>query len=54
MTGIEIGLAIWFACVLMAAAYVLAATSGGHEHQPSPHPNGRCPICGLDATQETR
>lgn len=40
--------AIFYACVLMYGALVVVRAIAGHAFQPSEHPNGRCPICGLD------
>ena len=39
--------------LVLAGIYHFARHVAAHEHQPSPHPNGRCPICGL-AFQEAR
>lgn len=39
--------------VLLPGLYAFARHVAGHITQSSPHPNGRCPICGL-AFQETR
>ena len=45
--------AIAVAALVLVGIYHFAAHVAAHEHQPSPHPNGRCAICGL-AFQETR
>lgn len=45
------------ALVILAAIgpglYLFAAHVASHVHQPPVHPNGRCPICGLDAQEQT-
>lgn len=39
--------------LVLAGIYAFARHVAAHTHQPPVHPNGRCPICGLDF-QETR
>ena len=39
--------------LVLPGLYAFARHVAAHVHQPSPHPNGRCEICGL-AFQETR
>lgn len=38
--------------LVLVGLYFFARHVAAHVHQPSPHPNGRCAICGL-AFQET-
>ena len=44
-------LAVAIALLILAGIAPFARHVAEHVHQPSPHYNGRCPICGL-AVQE--
>lgn len=52
VTAVDALLAVPSALAVMAGLGLFARHVAGHVHQPSPHYNGRCPICGLDP-QET-
>lgn len=42
MSGLETGLALSLACMLMAGLVLIAYFLARHEHQRGEHPNGRC------------
>ena len=53
MTALDTLVAVVGALTVMGGLGAFARHVAEHVHQPSPHYNGRCPICGL-AVQETR
>lgn len=42
------------AVIAIAGLVSFARHVAAHVHQPPVHPNGRCPICGLYAQEQTR
>lgn len=54
MSGVETGIAVWVACLLMAGLGLIAYFLARHEHERGEHPNGRCRICGASISDNEK